>query len=334
MGIGVSFMADLRTNYLGMQLRSPLVASSGPLTRDLDNLQRLENGGAAAVVLPSIFEATPRTGGPVACAAAGDAALEEGLERIRKAKAAVTIPVIASICGATRAGWVLYAQQAEQAGADAIECNLYQVPSELNVPGADLETIYLETFRAVKSAVRVPVAAKLTPFFTSLSNMVTRFEIAGADGLVLFNRFYQPDVNLEELVVEPRVLLSSAQDLRLPLSWIGLLFGRVHLSLGGSGGVHRATDVVKLLLVGADVTMTCSMLLKEGVGHLRQIETDLNRWMEQHEYATVGQMRGVLSQLRCQDPTAFERVQFMEAVGGAKKVVLTGREAWRLLSGE
>ena len=327
-------MADLRTNYLGMQLKSPLVVSSGPLTRSLDSIQRLENSGAAAVILPSIFEATPRTGGPVLCSSAGDAALEEGLARIRKAKAGVSIPVIASICGATRAGWVLYATEAERAGADAIECNLYQVPSELNVPGADLETIYLETFRAVKSAVRVPVAAKLTPFFTSMSNIATRFEIAGANGLVLFNRFYQPDVNLEELVVEPRVLLSTAHDLRLPLNWIGLLFGRVRLSFGASGGVHSAADVVKLLLVGADVTMTCSLLLKEGIGQLRKVEADLHRWMEQHEYATVGQMRGVLSQLRCNDPTAFERVQFTEAVGDAKNVVLTGREAWRLLSGE
>jgi len=327
-------MVDLRTTYLGLQLKSPFVASSGPLTRDADDLRRLEDAGVAAVVLPSIFEATPKTNGPLVCASASDAALEEGLERIREAKSAVNIPVIASICGATRAGWVLYSREAERAGADAIESNLYQVPSELNVPGADLETIYVETFRAVKAAVDVPVAAKLTPFFTSLSNIATRFEIAGADGLVLFNRFYQPDVNLEELVVEPRVLLSVPQDLRLPLNWIGLLFGRVHLSLAGSGGVHSATDAAKLLLVGADVTMVCSSLLKQGIGHVRNLEMDLQRWMARHEYDTIGQMKGVLSQWRCQDPTAFERVQFIEAVRGAKNVVLTGREAWRMLSGE
>jgi dihydroorotate dehydrogenase (fumarate) len=327
-------MVNLQTTYLGLQLKSPLIASSGPLTRDADDLRRLEDAGAGAVVLPSIFEATLKTSGPAACASLADRALTEGLERIGKAKAAVTLPVVASICGATRAGWVLYAREAERAGADAIECNLYQVPSELNVPGADLETIYVETFRAVKAAVRLPVAAKLTPFFTSMSNIATRFEIAGADGLVFFNRFYQPDVNLEELVVEPRVLLSSAQDLRLPLNWIGLLFGRVHLSLAGSGGVHNGGDVAKLLLVGADATMVCSSLLKEGIGHLRKVETDLRRWMERHEYATIGQMKGVLSQWRCPDPTAFERVQYMEAVRGEKNVVLTGREAWRLLSGE
>lgn len=197
-----------------------------------------------------------------------------------------------------------------------------------------MENGYVGVVKAVKSVVKIPIAAKLTPFFTSMPNMARRFEEAGADGLVLFSRFYQPDINLETMKIEPVVLLSSAQDLRLPLTWIGILFGRIKSSLAGTSGVHSAEDAAKLLLVGADVSMVCSTLLRHGIDSLRNLETGLSRWMEQHQFKSVAEIKGKLSQVRCSDPAAFERAQYLNAVKGADKVVLTGREAWRLLSGE
>lgn len=197
-----------------------------------------------------------------------------------------------------------------------------------------MENGYVGVVKAVKSVVKIPIAAKLTPFFTSMPNMARRFEEAGADGLVLFSRFYQPDINLETMKIEPVVLLSSAQDLRLPLTWIGILFGRIKSSLAGTSGVHSAEDAAKLLLVGADVSMVCSTLLRHGIDSLRNLETGLSRWMEQHQFKSVAEIKGKLSQVRCSDPAAFERAQYLNAMKGADKVVLTGREAWRLLSGE
>jgi dihydroorotate dehydrogenase (fumarate) len=188
--------------------------------------------------------------------------------------------------------------------------------------------------KAVKSVVKIPVAAKLTPFFSNMAHMAKRFDEAGVDGLVLFNRFYQPDIDLDALEIQPSVLLSTSQDLRLPLTWIGILFGRIKASLAGSSGVHSPEDVVKLLLVGADVTMVCSTLLRNGVNHLGDLEAGLRQWVEKHEYNSVTQMRGGLSQIRCPDAGAFERAQYVNAVKGIQNVVLTGREAWRVLSGQ
>ncbi len=322
---------DLSTTYLGLKLRTPLVPSASPLAQELDSIRRLEDAGAAAIVLHSLFEEVPQ--GDAAYVPARPA-LDHYVSHLYKAKDATEIPIIASLCATTPDGWITYAHQLEQAGADALELNLYQVPSQGDVAGSDLEDAYLQTVKDVKAAVKIPVAAKLTPFFTSVANMAKRFDETGVDALVLFNRFYQPDINLEALEIQPNVLLSTAQDLRLPLTWIGILFGRVKAKLAGSGGVHSAEDAVKLLLAGADVTMVCSALLRNGISQLRELEAGLSTWLEKHECHSTAAIKGSLSQIRCKDPAAFERAQYVNAVKGMQNVVLTGREAWRILSGQ
>jgi len=323
-------MLDLSTTYLGLNLRTPLVSSASPLTQDIDGVRRLEDAGAAALVFHSLFEEAPQGPQPVPARPA----LDRYLSLLRKSKEAVHVPVIASLNATTLRGWTEHAMDIEQAGANALELNLYQVPSQADVAGSVLEDEYVEIVRASKSAVKIPVAAKLTPFFTSMANMAKRFDAAGVDGLVLFNRFYQPDMNLDDLEIQPNVLLSTSEALRLPLTWIGILHGRIKANLAGSSGVHTPDDVVKLLLVGADVTMVCSTLLRNGIGHLGNLESGLRQWMEKHAYKSVAGLRGTFSQLRCKDPAAFERAQYMNAVKGINNVVLTGREAWRILSGE
>jgi dihydroorotate dehydrogenase (fumarate) len=248
------------------------------------------------------------------------------LKHIRKAKAAVKIPVIASLNGSTLGGWTKFAAEIERAGADAIECNVYYIPTDPTVSAAHIEQTYLDILQAVKATVTIPVAIKLSPFFSNLSNMAHRLDEAGADALVLFNRFYQPDIDLEELEIRPNVLLSTPQALRLPLTWIGILHGRVKASLAATGGVHTAEDAVKLLMVGADVTMMCSSLIRHGIDHLRHVERELRDWMEAHEYESVAQMQGSMSQLKCSDPGAFERAQYMRAVKGMQHIHMAG---WR-----
>ncbi len=325
-------MIDLSTNYLGLKLKTPLVPSASPLTQQFDNIKHLEDAGASAIVLHSVFEEIPlkRTNEP----ASSFAALDGYLDFLRRGKESVRVPLIASLGGTSLKGWTEYARRIEQAGADALELNLYQVPTQADVAGAELENGYVEVVRAVRAAVKIPIAAKLTPFLTSMSNMARRFEEAGTDGLVLFNRFYQPDLNLETMEIQPSVLLSTPQDLRLPLTWIGMLFGRVKASLAGSSGVHSPEDALKLLLVGADVTMVCSVLLRHGITRLQDLETGLTGLMEKHQFKSVAEIKGKMSQLRSSDPAAFERAQYINAVKGIEKVVLTGREAWRILSGD
>jgi dihydroorotate dehydrogenase (fumarate) len=328
-------MIDLSTNYLGIKLETPLVASASPLSQELYGIRRLEDAGASAIVLYSLFEEQLRQEATELeyHLAAGTESFAESLtylptrgefrtgpegylEHIRKAVAATRVPIIASLNGATLGGWTQYAKEMEQAGAAAIECNIYSIPADMDLPGTEIEQSYVDILRAVKSAVQIPVAVKLGPFFSNMANIAKRLERAGADGLVLFNRFYQPDIDLEELEIRPNVLLSTPQDLRLPLTWIGMLYGRVRTSLAATSGIHNAEDVIKLLLVGADVTQMCSALLRHGVGHLRQVELDLNNWLESHEYESVAQMQGSMSQLRGPDPGAFERAQYMRAVKG------------------
>jgi len=346
-------MTGLSTTYMGLKLRTPLVASASPLSQELDSIRRLEDSGASAIVLYSLFEEQLRQE-----SAELDHRLSEHsesfaealsylpepsefkvgpegyLNHIRKAKQAVSIPIIASLNGATVDGWTDYAKKIEQAGADAIECNLYAIPSDPNVTADQIEQGYLEVVRTVKSAVSIPVAVKLSPFFSNMANMAKRLDQTGVNALVMFNRFYQPDINLEELEIQPNVLLSTPQALRLPLTWIGILFGRIRASLAATSGVHGPEDVIKLLMVGADVTMLCSTLLRNGISHLRYIEEGLLEWMEQHEYESVQQMKGSMSQLRCPDPSAFERAQYMKAVKGVQHVMATSREAWRILTGD
>src|SRR5579885_2614825 len=338
-------MPDLTTKYLGLKLRSPLVPSASPLSQEISSIRRLEDAGAAAIVLYSLFEEQLRleTLELDHHLSAGTESFAESLtyfpepsefrlgpegylEHIRKAKEAVGIPVIASLNGATVGGWTKFAQQIEQAGADALECNIYYIPSDPEIKAADIEQTYVDIVWAVKSAISIPVAVKLSPFFTNFAHVAKRLDDAGADGLVLFNRFYQPDIDLQELEIRPNVLLSTQQALRLPLTWIGILYGRVQASLAGTGGVHTAEDAVKLLMVGANVTMLCSSLMRHGINHLRHVERELREWMEEHEYESVKQMQGSMSQLRCPDPGAFERAQYMRAVKGMTHIHMAG---WR-----
>jgi dihydroorotate dehydrogenase (fumarate) len=324
-------MADLGTRYLGMELRSPLVASSSPLTGTLDGLRRLEEAGAGAVVLPSLFEeelaqeAPPRAGaghGGQAGYGAGPAAY---LSLVAEAKAALSIPVVASLNGVSRGGWASWASRLEEAGADALELNVYYVSSRPGLSGGDVEWHYLDVVRAVRRATRLPLAVKLSPYFSSLANLAGQLVEAGANGLVLFNRFYQPDLDVEAMEVLPALELSSSVELRLPLRWIAILHRRHRVSLAASTGVHTATDVLKVLLAGADVAMMTSALLRNGPDHLRPVEVQVRDWMDRHGFETLDQLRGRLSQRSVPDPAAFERANYIKtlashaAVSGARR---------------
>ncbi len=345
-------MIDLTTTYLGMELRTPLVASASPLSQEIDSIRRLADAGASAVVLYSLFEEQLRQeeielehrldAGTHSSAEAISYLPQPDefrlgpdgyLKHIQRAKRAVSIPIIASLNGSTAGGWTSYAKQIEGAGADAIECNIYFLATDPEVSSNEIEQRYLDIVNAVTSTVSIPVAVKISPFFSNMANMAKRFDLAGIDGLVLFNRFYQPDINIEELEIEPNVLLSTPQALRLPLTWIGILYGRIRAGLAATSGVHQHEDVIKLLMAGADVTMLCSTLLRNGIGHIRELEQGLIDWMKEHEYASVQQMKGSMSQIRCADPGAFERAQYMKAVKGVQQVKVTAREAWTILSG-
>jgi dihydroorotate dehydrogenase (fumarate) len=346
-------MIDLSTTYLGLKLRTPLVASASPLSQEIDSIRHLEDAGASAVVLYSLFEEQLRqeslelehhlAEGTNSFAEAASffpqpeefrLGPEGYLNHIRRAKKAVKIPIIASLNGATVGGWTEYARLIQEAGADALECNIYSIPSDPELTSAEIEQQYLDILKAVKSVVTIPVAVKLSPFFSNMANMAKQLDAGGANALVLFNRFYQPDINLDELEIQPNVLLSTPQALRLPLTWIGILYGRLRANLAATSGVHGPQDVVKLLMVGADITMLCSTLLRNGIDHLRHIEEGVREWMEEHEYESVQQMKGSMSQLRCPNPSAFERAQYMKAVKSVQHVVLTEREARRMLSGD
>jgi dihydroorotate dehydrogenase (fumarate) len=324
---------DLTTKYLGLQLRTPLVASASPLSEGIDNIKRMEDAGASAVVLYSLFEEQLRQDrlelnqnlerGTGSFAESltyfpepGEYHLgpEEYLKHIAQAKTATRIPIIASLNGSSVGGWTQYAKQMQQAGADAIELNIYYIPTELDLSGAQVEQTYFDILHAVKSEVTIPVAVKLSPFFSNFANMARRFDTAGADGLVLFNRFYQPDIDLDSLEVRPNILLSTPMAMRVPLRWIAILFGRVRPNLAATSGIHRATDVLKMLLAGADVAMLCSVLIRHGVQQIAVIERDLLAWLEEHEYLSVKQLRGSLSQKNSDNPSAFERAQYMRAI--------------------
>jgi dihydroorotate dehydrogenase (fumarate) len=325
-----------------MKLRTPLVVSASPLSQEISGIRSLEDVGASAVVLYSLFEeqlhqealdlelhlnagtesfAESLTYFPQS--SEFHTGPEGYLDHIRKAKDAVDIPIIASLNGATLGGWAKFAKQIEQAGADAIECNLYFIPTDTEISGPEVEKIYIDIIREVKTAVHIPVAAKLSPFFSNLAHTAKQFDQLGTDALVLFNRFYQPDIDLDELEIKPKVLLSTPQALRLPLTWVGILYGRIKANLAATSGVYGPDDVIKLLMVGADVTMLCSALLRNGIGHLSHVEQGIREWMEEHEYESVHQMQGSMSQLKCPDPGAFERAQYMRAVKGLQHVLAT-----------
>jgi dihydroorotate dehydrogenase (fumarate) len=328
---------DLSTTYLGLTLRTPLVPSASPLSEEIDNIKRMEDAGASAVVLYSLFEEQivqerlelhdRLTQGTESFAEAltyfpqppqFHLGPEEYLNHIRNAKTAVAIPVIASLNGTSIGGWTKYAKQMQQAGADALELNVYYVPTDMELSVDQIEQTYVDILTAVKSVVTLPVALKLGPFFSNMARMARRLDQAGADALVLFNRFYQPDIDLEALEIRPRVLLSTPQALRLPLTWIGILYGRVRAKMAATSGIHHATDVLKMLMVGADVAMLCSALLKHGVEHIRAVERGMRQWMEEHEYESVQQMKGSMSQQNCANPAAFERALYISTLQSYK----------------
>lgn len=324
---------DLSTTYLGLKLRTPLVPSASPLSEEVENIKRLEDAGASAVVVYSLFEEQLRRD-RIELAHHLEAGTEsfpealtyfpepdelklgpeEYLKHIARARSAVDIPVIASLNGSSVGGWTEYARQIQQAGAHALELNIYYIPTDMDLTASEVEQTYIDILQAVKSAVTIPVAVKLSPFFSSFANMAKRLDEAGADGLVLFNRFYQPDINLETLEVHPNILLSTPMAMRVPLRWVAILHGKLRASLAATSGIHRATDVLKMLMAGADVTQLCSVLLRHGARHIGVIERDLKAWMEEHEYDSVQQLKGSLSQKNCDDPSAFERAQYMRAI--------------------
>ena len=324
---------DLSTTYLGLELRTPLVPSASPLSEDLATIKRMEDAGVSAIVLHSLFEEQLRadryelqhhlTYGTESFAEALSyfpeppefrLGPEDYLDHIHQAKQAVGVPIIASLNGTSLGGWVSYAKEIEQAGVDALELNIYYIPTGLDLPAAVVEQTYLDILAAVKSSTRIPVAVKLGPFFSSFANMAQRLDAAGANALVLFNRFYQPDIDLETLEVTPRALFSQPQALRLPLRWVAILYGRVKTDLAATSGIHSAQDVLKMLMAGASVTMLCSALLARGIDQLRTIEQGLREWLEEHEYESVRQLRGSLSQMHCEDPSAFERAQYIRTL--------------------
>ncbi len=326
-------MTDLGTRYLGLDLRSPLVASASPLTGTLDGLRRLEDAGAAAVVLPSLFEeqlthealeidrilATGAESFPEALSYFPEmrdynTGPDRYLELVARAKEALAIPVIPSLNGVTPGGWVHHATLLEEAGADAIELNVYLVATDPEVSGAEVERRYLEVVGSVRAAVRIPLAVKVGPFFSSIPAMAREMVAAGADGLVLFNRFYQPDLDLETLDVVPHLVLSGSDELRLPLRWIAILHGNVGCSLAATTGVHTAEDALKVLLAGADVAMTTSALLRHGPDHLRRVQASMAEWLDDHEYDSVAQLRGSVSRRAAADPAAYERANYLRTL--------------------
>ena len=324
---------DLSTNYLGLKLKSPLVASSSPMCQEVGNVRRLEDAGAAAVVLHSLFEEQIDIDSDQLdrfITESNDVSAESTshfpdllykvmgpdayLKHIVKCKQAVNIPIIASLNGTTTSGWTSYAKEMQQAGADALELNIYYIPVDANTTGDQVEQKYIDLVQAVRKEVTIPVAVKLGPYFSSMANMAKKLDAAGANGLVLFNRFYQPDFDLEALDVVPNLILSNSHELLLRLHWIAVIYGSVKADLALTGGVHSATDVVKSMMAGARVAMMTSALLKRGITYLDTITTELLVWMGEHEYDSIKQMQGSMSRNAVPQPGAFERANYMKVL--------------------
>jgi dihydroorotate dehydrogenase (fumarate) len=325
-------MTDLTTTYLGLELRSPLVASASPLTGELAALRRLQAAGVGAVVLPSLFEEQivhdavqldrMLALGEGHAEAEGyfpqlrdyNTGPERYLRLVADAKRHLNVPVIASINGTSVGGWVRYAELIEEAGADALELNVYFLAADFDASAREIEERYVDLVAAVKAAVQLPVAVKLGPYFSSLPHIARRLEAAGADGLVLFNRFYQPDIDLDTLELDDHLTLSTSAESRLPLRWIGILHGRLELSLAATTGIHTASDALKALLAGADVAMMTAALLRHGPEHVGRLETEIRAWMAEREYVSVAQLRGSASQISIAHPAAYERANYVRAL--------------------
>lgn len=323
---------DLTTQYLGMTLKNPLVVAASPLTQNPDNFKKLEDSGVAAIVKHSLFEEQIThevlemhhliTQGTESYAEALNyfpqpdwyhVGPDAYLDHIYKAKQAIDIPVIASLNGSSVGGWVNYAKKMEEAGADAIELNIYHVANDPTVPGAVIEDMYVDIAKLVKKSVQIPVCVKLSPFFSSLGHVVMRLERESlTDGIVLFNRFYQPDIDLEELEVYPNLMLSTSYDMRLPMRWIAYLYGHTKMDFAATSGIHSAEDVIKMMMAGANVAMLCAVLLKNGADYASKILKDLEVWMEEHEYDSIQQMQGSMSCKSCSNPENFARVNYIK----------------------
>lgn len=327
-------MANLTTHYMGLELKNPIVPSASPLSRNLDDIKRLEDAGAAAVVLYSLFEEQIDQEASLLDDVIEDSkyryaesidflpALEQFrrdehsyLDLIQQAKAAVDIPIIASLNGYSEGGWTRYARLCEEAGADALELNVYYLPTSHKLTGSQVEAMYFSILREVKQQASIPVAVKMSPFFSAIPHLATVLERSGANGLVLFNRFYQPDLDIEALEARRSLNLSTSEEMRLPLRWIAILYGQLNISLALTTGVHSATDVIKALMAGADVAQVCSVLLQQGIPFLRELVTGTAAWLESHGYTSVEEVKGVLSHTHTPNAAAFERANYVKLVG-------------------
>ena len=326
-------MIDLTTTYHGITLKNPLVVSASPLSEELRNIRRMEDSGAAAIVLPSLFEEQINIESN-----ALDRALQQGTEsfaesltyfpdltgynlgpegyceHVRRAKDTVDVPIIASLNGSSVGGWTQYARKIQDAGADALELNIYYIPTHPAPGSADVEKLYCDLVSEVKGSLRIPVAVKISAYFSSLPHMAQRLDQAGADALVLFNRFYQPDFDIENLEVVPNLLLSTSHELLLRLNWVAILFGHVKADLCVTGGVHTAADVLKAMMAGARIVALTSALLRNGIGHLATLRHEMLAWMEEHEYSSIRQMQGSMSQKSVADPAAFQRANYVRVL--------------------
>lgn len=330
-------MVDLSTTYMGLELKNPLVPSASPLSADLDNIKRMEDAGAAAVTLHSLFEEQVEFE-----AEALNHFLERGtdsfaealsyfpevyeyrrepddyVEHIRQAKASVDIPIIASLNGVSPGGWTGYATKFQEAGADAVELNVYFIPTNFHLMSYDIEDLYVKLLKEVKSKVEIPVAMKLSPYFSAMPHVASMLDAEGADSLVMFNRFYQPDIDIEALEVTPNLQLSTPVETRLPLRWIAILYGNVDCSMALTSGIHSSEDVIKAVMAGADVANICSVLLKEGIGKITDLVDGVQAWMAEHEYESVAQMKGSMSHKSVAEPAAFERANYMKVLNNYK----------------
>ncbi len=329
---------DLTTTYLGLKLKNPLVPASSTLTESVDNVKKMEDSGASAVVMYSLFEEQINReteeidnflsyGADLSAEALSyfpepetykNLKAEEYLSHLTKLKQAVDIPVIGSLNGVSAGGWLDYARKIETAGADALELNIYYIPTSPELTSYNLEKMYLDNLLTVKKQLSIPVSVKLSPYFSAFANMAKKLDDTGADGLVLFNRFYQPDIDLEALEVKPNLELSSPAEQRLSLRWLAILRPIVKASLAATTGIHSAEGVLKAIMAGADVTMFVSALIRNGIGHLSTVLTDLTKWMEEHEYESIEQMKGSMSYKSVADPAAYERANYMKVLHSIK----------------
>ena len=330
-------MSDLSTTYMGLALENPVVPSASPLSRDLDNIKKMEDAGAGAITLYSLFEEQIDREATLL-----DDILEDQKDRyaemtdffpepdifrrneidyldlIRKAKAAVDIPIIASLNGYSEGGWTSYAKAFEDAGADAVELNIYYIPTSHRLTGSQVEALYFNVLHDVKTQLSIPVAMKLNPYFSSLPHLATVLSRGGADGLVLFNRFYQPDLDIAKLSTRRDLVLSTSEEMRLPLRWIGILYGKTPASLALTSGIHTPEDVVKAMMAGADIANVCSVLLENGIDYIKALTKGVDSWMVRHNYKSLDQIKGLLSHKNTPNPAAFERANYVQLIGAQR----------------